>query len=123
MELSGDLPLEPRLRIGVMSMHRRSEPAEGPWRPGIDELKELVTLQPAGCPLAPQIAHSLPPGISYHTHRNPSRRSGLVKHCLTFMQSSFPLDSKIARRCGEGAGKGKRWTMPLVCGLFTLVRL
>jgi len=44
MELSGDLPLEPRLRIGVMSMHRRSEPAEGPWRPGIDELKELVTL-------------------------------------------------------------------------------
>ena len=44
MELLPHLPLEPSLRIGVMSIHRRSEPAERPWRPGIDELRELVKL-------------------------------------------------------------------------------
>ncbi|HEX3537846.1 MAG TPA: LLM class flavin-dependent oxidoreductase [Stellaceae bacterium] len=44
MELLADLPLEPRLRIGVMSIHRRSEPAEGPWLPRLEELSELVTL-------------------------------------------------------------------------------
>lgn len=37
-----DLPLEPNLQIGVMSIHRRTEPAEAAWRPRIDELRELV---------------------------------------------------------------------------------
>ncbi len=36
------LPLEPALKIGVNTMHRRSEPAEGPWLPRIDELVEMV---------------------------------------------------------------------------------
>jgi probable F420-dependent oxidoreductase len=38
------LPLEPRLRIGVQTMHRRSEPAQGPWTPTIDELQTHVQL-------------------------------------------------------------------------------
>lgn len=38
------LPLEPRLRIGVQTMHRRSEPAQGPWTPTIDELQTYVDL-------------------------------------------------------------------------------
>jgi len=36
------LTLPKRLKIGVNTMHRRSEPAEGPWRPKIDELVEMV---------------------------------------------------------------------------------
>jgi len=38
------LALEPRLRIGVQTMHRRSEPASGPWLPTIDELQAHVQL-------------------------------------------------------------------------------
>jgi alkanesulfonate monooxygenase SsuD/methylene tetrahydromethanopterin reductase-like flavin-dependent oxidoreductase (luciferase family) len=34
--------LEPKLKIGVNTMHRRSEPAEGPWLPKIDELVQMV---------------------------------------------------------------------------------
>ena len=36
------LVLEPTLKIGVNTMHRRSEPADGPWRPRIDELVAMV---------------------------------------------------------------------------------
>jgi alkanesulfonate monooxygenase SsuD/methylene tetrahydromethanopterin reductase-like flavin-dependent oxidoreductase (luciferase family) len=36
------LPLEPRLKIGVQTIHRRSEPAEAPWLPLIDEMREFV---------------------------------------------------------------------------------
>ena len=36
------LRLEPSLKIGVNTMHRRSEPAEGPWLPKIDELVDMV---------------------------------------------------------------------------------
>ena len=39
-----DLPLDDHLSIGVQTMHRRTEPAEGPWLPTIDELADLVGL-------------------------------------------------------------------------------
>lgn len=39
-----DLPLDDHLSIGVQTLHRRTEPAEGPWLPTIDELSDLVTL-------------------------------------------------------------------------------
>jgi probable F420-dependent oxidoreductase len=38
------LPLDPKLRIGIQTIHRRTEPATGPWRPRIDELVDLVQL-------------------------------------------------------------------------------
>jgi len=38
------LILDDRLRIGIQTIHRRTEPAEGPWLPRIDELVELVKL-------------------------------------------------------------------------------
>jgi probable F420-dependent oxidoreductase len=38
------LPLNDRLRIGVQTIHRRTEPAEGPWLPTIDEMRTLVEL-------------------------------------------------------------------------------
>lgn len=39
-----NLPLDDRLRIGVQTIHRRTEPADGPWLPAIDELCQLVEL-------------------------------------------------------------------------------
>ncbi|MBX3500351.1 MAG: LLM class flavin-dependent oxidoreductase [Alphaproteobacteria bacterium] len=39
-----NLPLDAHLKIGVQTIHRRSEPATGPWLPRIDELVELVEL-------------------------------------------------------------------------------
>jgi probable F420-dependent oxidoreductase len=39
-----DLPLDDRLRIGVQTIHRRTEPATGPWLPRIDEMRTLVGL-------------------------------------------------------------------------------
>lgn len=36
------LQLEPRLKVGVNTMHRRTEPATAPWMPAIDELVEMV---------------------------------------------------------------------------------
>src|SRR5436853_104235 len=36
------LPLENRLRVGVQTMHRRTEPAVGAWTPKIGELRQLV---------------------------------------------------------------------------------
>jgi probable F420-dependent oxidoreductase len=39
-----DLPLDDLLRIGVQTIHRRSEPAAGPWLPTIDEMRSLVEL-------------------------------------------------------------------------------
>src|SRR4030081_2959930 len=39
-----DLPVDDRLRIGVQTIHRRTEPAVGPWLPTIDEMRELVEL-------------------------------------------------------------------------------
>ena len=38
------LPLDDRLRIGIQTIHRRTEPATGPWLPTIDELVALVEL-------------------------------------------------------------------------------
>ena len=38
------IPLDTRLRIGIQTIHRRTEPATGPWLPTIDELVELVEL-------------------------------------------------------------------------------
>lgn len=38
-----DLPLDSQLRIGIQTIHRRTEPAEGRWLPTIDEMHELVT--------------------------------------------------------------------------------
>jgi probable F420-dependent oxidoreductase len=43
-----DLPLDDRLRIGVQTIHRRTEPAEGPWLPTIDEMCTLVELVDRG---------------------------------------------------------------------------
>lgn len=39
-----DLPLDDRLRVGVQTIHRRTEPASGPWLPTIDEMRTLVEL-------------------------------------------------------------------------------
>src|SRR5256885_13082926 len=36
--------LDSKLRIGVITIHRRTEPATGPWMPSIDEMRELVEL-------------------------------------------------------------------------------
>ena len=38
------LPLDTRLRIGIQTIHRRTEPVAGPWQPTIDELVSLVEL-------------------------------------------------------------------------------
>ena len=49
------LPLDTRLRIGIQTIHRRTEPVSGPWLPKIDELVslvELVDLYPSLCDLA-----------------------------------------------------------------------
>src|SRR5271166_2388845 len=39
-----DLPLDHGLGIGIQNIHRRTEPAAGPWLPRIDELIALVEL-------------------------------------------------------------------------------
>ena len=39
-----DLPLEPRLSIGIQTIHRRTEPAAEPWLPAIAEMEALVRL-------------------------------------------------------------------------------
>jgi probable F420-dependent oxidoreductase len=36
------LPLEPRLRVGLQTIHRRSASAGGPWLPRLDDLVALV---------------------------------------------------------------------------------
>jgi probable F420-dependent oxidoreductase len=38
------LPLDKTLKIGIQNIHRRTEPAAGPWLPAIDEMAELVGL-------------------------------------------------------------------------------
>jgi probable F420-dependent oxidoreductase len=38
------LPLEQQLKIGIQTLHRRTEPATAPWVPSIAELRELVEL-------------------------------------------------------------------------------
>jgi probable F420-dependent oxidoreductase len=43
-----DLPLDNRLCIGVQTIHRRTEPATGPWLPTIDEMRTLVELVDRG---------------------------------------------------------------------------
>ena len=35
------LPLDGRLRIGIQTIHRRTEPAQAPWLPTIDEMKHM----------------------------------------------------------------------------------
>jgi probable F420-dependent oxidoreductase len=42
--VSMTLPLDTRLRVGIQTIHRRTEPATGPWLPKIDELVALVEL-------------------------------------------------------------------------------
>ena len=39
-----DLPLDPKLSIGIQTIHRRTEPAAGPRLPRINELVALVEL-------------------------------------------------------------------------------
>jgi len=39
-----DLTLDNKLKVGVITIHRRTEPAVGPWLPSIDELRETVEL-------------------------------------------------------------------------------
>jgi probable F420-dependent oxidoreductase len=39
-----NLVLESKLRIGIQTIHRRTEPAAGPWLPTIDELVAFVEL-------------------------------------------------------------------------------
>jgi probable F420-dependent oxidoreductase len=39
-----ELPLDNRLSIGIQNIHRRTEPADNPWRPMIDEMQALVRL-------------------------------------------------------------------------------
>ena len=39
-----DLPLEKTLKLGIQTLHRRTEPAEGAWLPTIEELERLVRL-------------------------------------------------------------------------------
>ena len=36
------LPLDSRLKVGVQTIHRRTEPAVGPWRPSVSEGRDLV---------------------------------------------------------------------------------
>ena len=38
------LLIDDKLRIGIQTIHRRTEPATGPWEPRIDELVEMVQL-------------------------------------------------------------------------------
>src|SRR6202049_2523701 len=38
------LPLDSRLSIGIQTIHRRTEPADEPWRPTIDEMQARVRL-------------------------------------------------------------------------------
>jgi len=38
------LPLPKKLRVGAMTIHRRTEPATGPWLPSIDDGRTLVEL-------------------------------------------------------------------------------
>jgi probable F420-dependent oxidoreductase len=38
------LPLDPTLKLGIQTIHRRTEPATGPWLPTVDELATLVEL-------------------------------------------------------------------------------
>jgi probable F420-dependent oxidoreductase len=38
------LPLEPKLKIGLQTIHRRTEPATAPWLPSIDEMRAFVEL-------------------------------------------------------------------------------
>lgn len=38
------LPLDSRLRVGIQTIHRRTEPATAAWQPAIDDLVSLVQL-------------------------------------------------------------------------------
>lgn len=39
-----NLPLPKQLKIGIQTMYRRTEPAQGPWQPRFDEGREFVEL-------------------------------------------------------------------------------
>jgi probable F420-dependent oxidoreductase len=43
-----DLVLDDKLKVGLITIHRRTEPAVGPWRPTIDELRQTVELVDGG---------------------------------------------------------------------------
>jgi len=38
------LPLDSKLKIGIQTIHRRTEPASAPWLPSIDEMRAFVEL-------------------------------------------------------------------------------
>ena len=38
------LPLEPKLKVGIQTIHREPDNQTGPWQPQIDELVDFVTL-------------------------------------------------------------------------------
>ena len=38
------LPLEPKLKAGIQTIHREPDNQTGPWQPQIDELVDFVTL-------------------------------------------------------------------------------
>ena len=37
------LPLEPKLKVGIQTIHREPDNQTGPWQPQIDELVDFVT--------------------------------------------------------------------------------
>ncbi len=42
--MSSPLPLEDKLKVGAQTIHRRTEPATGPWLPSMAEGKALVEM-------------------------------------------------------------------------------
>ena len=56
-----DLVLEDKLRIGLITIHRRTEPATGPWLPSIAEL-ELAETSAGLRPTAPDNRPVVGPG-------------------------------------------------------------
>jgi hypothetical protein len=50
-----DPPLDTRLSIGLQTIHRRSEPAAGPWRPRIDDLVDHPSEGRLSCVVTPDM--------------------------------------------------------------------
>ena len=55
-----DLPLDPTLKIGIQTIHRRTEPAVGPWLPMIDEMHALVSQTSCRCAIRCRSPSRLP---------------------------------------------------------------
>ena len=43
-----ELKLDSKLKVGVMTIHRRTEPATGPWLPTIGDMQHIVGLIDSG---------------------------------------------------------------------------